>query len=57
MRTKRLLLIAACLLGAVLLLLYFLHAHHKTEAASDCPCPRLRPSRLPLRTPALSQIN
>jgi RND family efflux transporter MFP subunit len=36
MRTKRLLLIAACVLAAILLL-FFLHARHRTEAATDAP--------------------
>jgi len=37
MRTKRLLLIAAGCLAAVLLLFYFLHAHHRADAATDAP--------------------
>jgi multidrug efflux pump subunit AcrA (membrane-fusion protein) len=35
MRTKRLLLIAAGVLAAILLSFYFLHAHHRAEAATD----------------------
>src|ERR1700727_1822025 len=37
MRTKRLLLIAACVLAAILLSFYFLHSHHRAEAAADVP--------------------
>src|SRR6202167_3765862 len=35
MRTKRLLWIAACVLAAILLSFYFLHAHHRAQAAAD----------------------
>ena len=37
MRTKRLLLIAAGFLAAILLLFYFLHFHHGADAATDAP--------------------
>ena len=37
MRTKRLLLIAAGVLAAILLSFHFLHAHHRAEAATDAP--------------------
>ena len=35
MRTKRLSLIAACVLAAILVSSFFLHARHKAEAATD----------------------
>ena len=41
MRTKRLLLIAAGVLAAILLSFHFLHAHHRAEAATDAPAPSL----------------
>jgi RND family efflux transporter MFP subunit len=37
MRKKRLILISACSLAAILLSLYLLHTHNKTEAAADSP--------------------
>jgi RND family efflux transporter MFP subunit len=37
MRKKRLLLIAACVLAAIPLLFYFLHARHRANAATDAP--------------------
>jgi RND family efflux transporter MFP subunit len=39
MRRKRVLLTAACVLAAILLLFYFLHARHTAQAATDAPAP------------------
>jgi RND family efflux transporter MFP subunit len=37
MRSMRLLVIAGCCLAAVLLLLYFVHAHHEADATKEAP--------------------
>ena len=39
MRSRRLFVTAACCLAAVLLLLYFLHLHHQSEASANVPAP------------------